>query len=163
MNKSPRSLTPEESKMYMEAQQKWFPTIIQTFNTPLKDMMAHPLKYAFLRALVLIPVVLLFVGIYFYFSSFRKRNINKLVIGVITLVMMVFLMISGYLKQYRLNQDLLMVATLLPPNPTKYDYESSPVVQGKLMRNSISRSGSSGGAFGGGLLGGVVGSRLGRK
>jgi len=163
MNTEPRQLTESELKDYSEAQQKWFPVIIQTYNTPLGGMMASPMKYAFLRSALILPVILLAMGVYLYLDSKGKMKINKLVVGAIALVVFIVLIVSGYLKQYRLNQDLLLVATLSPPNPTKYTYESSPVIQGKLMRNSISRSGSSGSALGGGLVGGVIGSRLGRK
>ena len=163
MNTEPRQLTESEIKDYSEAQQKWFPVIIQTYNTPLGGMMASPMKYAFLRTALILPVILLAIGVYLYLDSKGKMKINKLVVGAIALVVFIVLMVSGYLKQYRLNQDLLLVATLSPPNPTKYTYESSPVIQGKLMRNSIGRAGSSSGALGGGLVGGVIGSRLGRK
>ena len=163
MNTEPRQLTESELKDYSEAQQKWFPVIIQTYNTPLGGMMASPMKYAFLRSALILPLILLAIGVYLYLDSKGKMKINKLVVGAIALVVFIVLIVSGYLKQYRLNQDLLLVATLSPPNPTKYTYESSPVIQGKLMRNSISRSGSSGSALGGGLVGGVIGSRLGRK
>ena len=163
MNTEPRQLTKSELKDYSEAQQKWFPVIIQTYSTPLGGMMASPMKYAFLKSALILPIILLAIGVYLYLDSKGKMKINKLVVGVIALAVFIVLMVSGYLKQYRLNQDLLLVATLSPPNPTKYTYETSPVIQGKLMRNSISRSGSSGSALGGGLLGGVIGGRLGRK
>ena len=163
MNTEPRQLTKSELKDYSEAQQKWFPVIIQTYSTPLGGMMASPMKYAFLKSALILPIILLAIGVYLYLDSKGKMKINKLVVGVIALAVFIVLMVSGYLKQYRLNQDLLLVATLSPPNPTKYTYETSPVIQGKLMRNSISSSGSSGSALGGGLLGGVIGGRLGRK
>lgn len=163
MLNEPRTLSKEEVELYSKAQQKWYPVIIQTYSTPIDGMMAHPMKYAFLKAILYLPILLLILGVYLYFDFGGKMKMNKMVISVIALVLFVILMVSGYLKQYRLNQDLLLVATLLPENPTKYDYETSPVIQGKLMRNSIGKAGSSSGALTGGLLGGVIGSKLGKK
>ena len=48
--------------------------------------------------------------------------------------------------------------TLTKPGATKYDYESSNVIQSKLFRNSMGRGGSS---IGSGMAGGVIGYGLG--
>ena len=69
MNTEPRLLTKSEIKDYSEAQQKWFPVVIQTYNTPLGGMMASPMKYAFLKAVLILPVILLAIGVYLYFDS----------------------------------------------------------------------------------------------
>ena len=50
--------------------------------------------------------------------------------------------------------------TMTKPGATKYDYESSPVIQGKLLRNSYKNSGSS---FGGSVLGAGLGAFAGSR
>mgnify|MGYP001275893472 CR=1 FL=1 len=64
--------------------------------------------------------------------------------------------------QYKLNDNLFLFLTLTRPGATKYDYESSSVIQSKLMRDAY-RSGSSSGSNSliGGVVGGAIGSRMG--
>ena len=53
-----------------------------------------------------------------------------------------FLLVSlfgTYMRQYKLNENVYLLMTLTRPGATKYDYESSPVIQGQLMRNAYSR------------------------
>ena len=53
--------------------------------------------------------------------------------------------------------------TLTKPNATKYDYESSPVIQSKLMRNSLGRGDSGGSSMLGAGVGAMIGSRRGKR
>lgn len=154
-----RELSAEEIQMYSVAQEKWIPALIPTFSTPLHELMASPLKWSFLKAF---PMTLIF-GLVIFFAMGMKLPKSKLLLTVIISGLFLFMFGTGYLSQYRKNQDYLMVASLLPPNPTKYDYESSSVVQAKLMRNSISRVGSGSGSLAGGVIGGVIGGRASRR
>jgi hypothetical protein len=82
-------------------------------------------------------------------------------------IVILFYMGSVGLGQYRLNDDLLLFLSLTKPNATKYDYETSSVIQSKLLRTSI--GGGGGGSGGGssslmgGILGGVIGSGMGSR
>ena len=56
---SPRELSVDEQKQLDAALSKWFPEVIQTYNTSLYDMMASPLKMAIIySALVLVLIVI---------------------------------------------------------------------------------------------------------
>jgi len=160
---SPRELTPKEVAMYEKAQQKWLPTIIQSFQTPIHEMMVSPVKYSILRSLLLTVLILLGANVYLYFEGI-KRTRTFITYNIIAFVVMVVILTSlKYFSVVKNNQNLMLVASLLPTDqiPTKYDYESSSVVQSKLMRASMSRMGS--GGLTGGLVGGVVGGSMGRR
>ena len=53
-----------------------------------------------------------------------------------------------------------MFLTITKENATKFDYESSNVIQSKLLRNSYRSGGSS---LGSGILGGALGFGLGSR
>lgn len=149
----PRTLTNEENKKIYNAQQKWYPKLFQTYNTTLYEMMANPLKKTFINFIFFTIILLIII------LTVRKFNlgnaINYLIGGGI-----IFLLISSiltYKNQYKKNENLKLILTLTNPGATKYDYESSNVIQGKLMRNSVSSRSSSGL---GGFLGGLIGSSL---
>ena len=153
---SPRELTPKEVAMYEKAQQKWLPTIIQSFQTPIHEMMASPVKRVFLQFMIVLPIVVAFILLFVT----NRPPPYLIAFIIISPIMSASLM---YFSVVRKNQNLMMVASLLPKDqiPTKYDYESSPVVQAKLMRKSMGRMGS--GGLAGGLVGGVVGGSMGRR
>jgi hypothetical protein len=153
-----RELTAEEIANYTQAQQKWYPAFISTFNTPLHELMASPLKYGLLRTVIFMAIGI----IVYYFFNGGKLNMPKMTNFMKLAGLFTFLLFVGttYISQYKTNQNILMVASLLPPNPTKYDYESSSVVQAQLMRNSIGAAGIRAGDSSG-LLGGVIGGLIG--
>ena len=63
-------------------------------------------------------------------------------------------------RQYRKNDNLYLFLTITNPNATKYDYESSSVIQSKLMRNALGSRGGMGSSMSGGILGGALGSMM---
>lgn len=158
---NPRELSNNELKKLGSAQSKWFPKLVQTYNTTLYDMMASPYK----KGLVIGCVLLVLLAVYSVIDKqmkfgfiYKAKTVNKLAV-IICLAVILFYAGSAALGQYRLNQDLQMFLTITNEGATKFDYESSNVIQSKLLRNAYSRGGSSAGS---GLLGGALGFGLGR-
>jgi len=151
----PRKLSNDELVQLNMAQQKWYPAIFQTYNTSIFDMMASPYKKGLLQGVVILVIVLIILGFNRVFNFIPFPN---LVIGIFTVVIVLFVSISSGISQYKTNDNLQLFLTLTKPNATKYDYESSPIIRDKLMRNAY-RGGSDSGSSG--LLGGLVGFGLG--
>ena len=86
-----------------------------------------------------------------------KGKIHKLNLLVGLGVIVFYAGVTGY-TQFKLNDNLGLFLTLTREGATKYDYESSNVIQSKLLRSSIGRS--SGGT---GVLGGAIGYGLGGR
>ena len=163
---NPRELNKNEFVQLESAKSKWYPKFIQTYNTTLYEMMASPLKKAIIHGLI----ILILVGIYAFVDYkfklnyiFNKGKVHKIAIIVIV-VILIFSMGSIAMAQYKLNDNLFLFLTLTRPGATKYDYESSSVIQSKLMRDAY-RGGSSSGSSSlmGGVIGGAIGSRMGGK
>ena len=162
---SPRQLSNNELLELKKAKSKWYPKIIQTYNTTLYEMMANPLKKGIIHVLLLLLIVVIY-GVFDYKFNlnnlFNKGKVNKIAV-IIIIVVLLFIIGSVAMGQYKLNDNLYLFLTLTKSGATKYDYESSSVIQSKLMRNAY-RSGSSGGSsLMGGVLGGAIGSRMGRS
>ena len=160
---NPRELSTNELIQLKYAQDKWYPKLIQTYNTSLFEMMANPFKKAILVGIIFIILFGIYAVIDYNFKLnilFNKKKINKIyIIGFF--VLLIFSMGSVAMTQYKLNDNLLLFVSLTKPNANKYDYESSTVIQSKLLRDSISSGGNGGGgSFLGGILGGAVGSGL---
>lgn len=146
--KSPRKLTKIELSELERAQNKWFPTIIQTYRTPLFEMMASPYKKALIYFIVLslIGLILLFINPRVFY--------NKIGIAITLFVILFICFIIG-LEQYKSNDNLHLMLTLTKPNANKYDYESSSVIQNQLLRKAyMSRNSNNG------ILGGIIGAGL---
>ena len=165
---NPRKLTNNELMQLKQAQDKWFPALVQTYNTTLFEMMASPYKKAIFIGIILTILFCIFAAVDYNMNLnmlFNKKKINKLYM-VIFIIVILFFMGSVAMGQYRLNEDLLLFVTLTKPNATKYDYETSSVIQSKLLRNSIGGGGgggSSGSSLMGGILGGAIGSSIGGR
>lgn len=162
---NPRKLNKSEFVQLENAKSKWYPKIIQTYNTTLYEMMASPLKKAIIHGLILLAITAIYAMFDYKFKLnyiFNKGKLNKIAVIVIV-VILIFGMGSKAMGQYKLNDNLFLFLTLTRPGATKYDYESSSVIQSKLMRNAY-RGGSSGGSsLMGGVLGGAIGSRMGSR
>ena len=150
---SPRKLTEIERTQLYQALKKWCPTIIQTYKTTLFEMIANPYKKALLYLIVfsILGLLLILINSRFKLHLFY----NKIIIGIITIVI-VGICINVALQQYKLNEDLELFLTLTKPNATKYDYESSSVIQNKLMRNAYSYGHNNNSS----VLGGIIGAGL---
>jgi len=161
---NPRELSKNELLKFRNAKSKWFPKIIQTYNTTLYEMMANPLKKAIIHGLILLAITAIYAMFDYKFKwnyIFNKGKLNKIAIIAI-IVILIFSMGGVAMGQYKLNDNLFLFLTLTKSGATKYDYESSSVIQNKLMRNAY-RSGSSGSSLMGGVLGGAIGSRMGSR
>ena len=160
----PRQLTPRELEIYGRAKTKWMPTIFTSFQTQVDKMMASPIKYGSLNALFMIVLISAMLYIYTLLDedSFPIDVFNKYVLFALA-ILYVFIFGLTYFKTRRSNEDIIMVVSYLPEGriPSRYEIEASPVVQSKLLRDSMGQSSS--GGFGPGLLGGIVGSRIGRR
>ena len=161
---NPRKLNKNEFVELEKAKSKWYPKIIQTYNTTLYEMMANPFKKAIIHGLILLVLIVIYASIDYKFKLnylFEKSKLNKLAV-IIIVVVLIFIMGSIAMGQYKLNDNLFLFLTLTRPGATKYDYESSSVIQSKLMRDAY-RSGSSSGSNSliGGVVGGAIGSRMG--
>ena len=164
MSNSPkerRTLTVEELEKINIAQSKWLPKLIQSYDTTLYEMMCSPLKKALISLIIL--EVLLIIGLYIYHTIFNDKTVLKIYF-IIGTVFVLFIAGTNYLTQYKMNQNLKLVISFNKPNSvlTKYDYESSPVIQSKLMRDSM-RGRGIGSNTGSGVFGGLVGYGLGRS
>ncbi len=158
---NPRELSDDELKKLGKAQSKWFPQLVQNYNTTLYQMMASPYK----KGLVFFAVMLVLLAVYSVIDKkmhlgfiYSGKSVSKLAV-LICLAVILFYSGSVGLAQYRLNQDLQMFLTITNEGATKFDYESSDVIQSKLLRNAYSRGG---GSTSSGLLGGALGFGLGR-
>ena len=152
-----RQLSAEELQQVAIAQQKWYPAIYQTYNTSLFDMMASPYKKALITLIVYSIVV--YIAFFLYRRFFgRNKSTNYYIIG--SVILGIIIIYGAGVGQYKLNQNVQLVMTMAKPNATKYDYESSDVIQAQLMRKAYSRGGSSAGS---GIFGGLVGYGLGRR
>lgn len=153
-----RKLSAEELRQISAAQQRWKPVIFQTYQTKVIDMMASPIKWALVKSTVPLTAFLLYV---LFIVKILKKKSDKMVhlfyLAIFGVVILVSIGTSVY-RQYRLNENLELVMTFLPEGATKYDYESSPVIQNQMLRGSIG-GGRGGGALAGGLIGGLIGSR----
>lgn len=151
---SPRKLTAIEQTQLHQALKKWIPTIVQTYKTTLYEMIANPYKKALLYLTVfsILGLLLMLINSRFKLQLFY----NKIILGII-IIAILFICINVALEQYKLNEDLELFLTLTKPNATKYDYESSSVIQNKLMRNvySYGHNGNDSG-----ILGGIIGAGL---
>ena len=157
-----RDLSEEEIVKLNQALSKWYPELIQTYNTPIYDMMASPIKVALIHSIILaivIFVVLLLNQKFGFMMELKSKNLfkNPILYIVIVIVLIVIAGIS-YFSQHKKNENLTLMLTLTKPGATKYDYESSNVIQSKLLRNSMGHSGS---GIGSGMAGGLVGYGLG--
>ena len=158
----PRKLSNNELTELKEAQLKWYPAIVQTYNTAIIDMIANPIKKALvvLAALVLVLVLYFFVDKHMYLNFLSsKGKIHTLNLVVVLVVIVAYSGVVGY-SQFKLNKNLELILTLTRKGATKYDYESSNVIQSKLLRSSIGRGYSSTGS---GVLGGALGFGLGGR
>ena len=162
---NPRKLSNNELLKFRKAKSKWYPKFIQTYNTTLYEMMGSPIKKAIIRGLIYLVLICIYAFVDYKFKLnyiFNNGKVNKIAIIAI-IVILIFSMGSVAMGQYKLNDNLYLFLTLTKPGATKYDYESSSVIQNKLMRNAY-RSGSSGGnSLMGGVLGGAIGSRMGSR
>jgi len=157
-----RELSNNEKNQVLIALDKWTPTIIQNYNTPLLEMLANPLKYAILVfVLWLIITIIIYVFVLNLKSVKKFIDIDRIIILICMIVIGLILSVKTYFSQNRINGDIQYIMTITKPNATKYDYESSPVIRDKLMRNTYrsSRSGSGSSSFLGGLMGSSMGSR----
>jgi hypothetical protein len=161
--REPRVLTENELQQINLAQSKWHPELFQTYQTTLFGMMASPFKKSLIYLVILI--ILLFIGLFIYkqFIGSNTKSDNNLIkiYGFIGLIFILFSVFGVGIKQYKLNQNVMLVMTLAKPNATKYDYESSDVIQSQLMRNAYRRG--SGSSTGSGILGGLVGYGIGKR
>ena len=158
----PRKLSNNELVELEKAKSKWYPAIVQTYNTSLLDMMASPVKKSLvvLTGLVLLLVIFFFVDKHMYLNLLSsKGKVHKLNLLVALGVIIFYAGVTGY-TQYKLNDNLGLFLTLTRQGATKYDYESSNVIQSKLLRSSIGRGYSSTGS---GVLGGALGYGLGSR
>jgi len=150
---SPRKLTVIEQMQLVEAKEKWHPKIIQTYKTTLFEMIANPYKKALFYLIVFSILVLLLISV---ISRYKLRLFyNKIIIPIIIIVTL-SICSNVALQQYKLNEDLELFLTLTKPNATKYDYESSSVIQNKLMRNAYNYGNNSNES----ILGGIIGAAL---
>jgi hypothetical protein len=163
---NPRELNKNEFDKLEQAKSKWYPKIIQTYNTTLYEMMASPIKKAIIRGLIYLVIIGIYAVVDYKFKLnylFDRGKVNKIaVIGIV--VILIISIGSTAMAQYKLNDNLFLFLTLTRPGATKYDYESSSVIQNKLMRNAY-RGGSTSGSSSlmGGVIGGAIGSRMGGK
>ena len=150
---SPRKLTEIEQTQFNQALKKWYPRLIQTYKTTLFEMIANPYKKALLYLVVFSILGLAIILI----NSSYKLNLfyNKIVCGIIIIVIL-FICSNAALEQYKLNEDLELFLTLTKSNATKYDYESSSVIQNKLMRRSYNYGNNNNSS----ILGGIIGAGL---
>ena len=158
----PRKLSNNELVELEKAKLKWYPAIVQTYNTPIIDMIANPIKKALvvLAALVLVLVLYFFVDKHMYLNFLSsKGKIHTFNLVVVLVVIVAYSGVVGY-SQFKLNKNLELILTLTREGATKYDYESSNVIQSKLLRSSIGRGYSSTGS---GVLGGALGFGLGGR
>lgn len=155
----PRKIAGNELVQLNRAQQKWYPALFQTYNSSILDMMASPYKKGLIHGLLVLIVLLIILGINTQFTFLPYPN-KILLVGIVVIVL--FVSISTGIGQYKTNDNLYLFVTLTKPNATKYDYESSPIVRDKLMRNAYrnGRNSRSSGALGG-LLGFGLGSSMG--
>ena len=151
---SPRKLTAIEKTQLHQALKKWHPTIIKTYKTTLFEMIANPYKKALLYFTLFFVLGLLLILIN---SRFKLQLFYNKIILVIILIVILFICINVGLEQYKLNEDLELFLTLTKPYATKYDYESSSVIQNKLMRKAYSYGNNGNGS---GILGGIIGAGL---
>ena len=161
-----RELSQNELVGLSRALDKWYPAFTQTYNTPLLDMMANPYKKGIIHAVVttLFIFLLLFLNYKFDFIEElqfvnKNKNIKKILIVVLVVVFFIIFGSTAY-SQYKYNENLKLMMTLTNPGATKYDYESSNVIQSKLMRNAYSRGGS---GVGSGIAGGLIGYGIGGR
>lgn len=163
---NPRELNKKEFVKLEQAKSKWYPKIIQTYNTTLYEMMASPIKKAIIKGLILLALIVIYAVIDYKFKLnylFDRGKVNKIAVIVIVVILIISIG-STAMAQYKLNDNLFLFLTLTRPGATKYDYESSSVIQNKLMRDAY-RGGSSSGSSSlmGGVLGGAIGSRMGSR
>ncbi len=161
----PRKLSNNELVQLEKAKSKWYPAIVQTYNTSLLDMMASPVKKGIvvLSVLVIVLVIYFFVDKHMYLNLLSsKGKIHKLNL-LVGLGVIVFYAGATAFSQYKLNDNLELFLTLTREGATKYDYESSNVIQSKLLRSSISRGSRGSSALGGAVGYGFGSSRRGRR
>lgn len=158
-----RQLSQEEQVKLQQALSKWYPELIETYNTPIYDMMASPIKVALIHVVLVTLLIVVFLALNQKFGFLPELKSKKLIkMPILYLVVIVVLIIIGgmsYHSQFKKNENLTLMLMLTKPGATKYDYESSNVIQSKLLRNSMRSGGSSlGSGFGGGVVGYGIGS-----
>ena len=119
----PREILVEEQIEINNALSKWYPAIIQTYNTSILDMMASPIKKGIVHGVVVFIVISIFL---LFDASFKVLNLKfskHPVIFVIFLVIILFITgITAY-GQYINNENLKLILSLTKRGATKYDYE----------------------------------------
>ena len=156
-----RELSADELKQIEIAKQKIYPTLTSSYNTKLLDLMASPFKKS-IMALVLFLIVYLvvYIGLRFYkMNSIKVMIFVNIFFGLIS----IYIVFSNYFSQNRINEDYTLIIRMTNINATLYDYESSPVIKEKLMRNTLSRGRRSDGYYSTTILGGVGGYQLGKN
>ena len=166
---SPRELSEEELQKIEEAQSKWYPKLLQSYDTTLYEMMADPVLKAIVHLCIFaifLAIVLIVTKIYLgpktkFFKNLKSYNGLLILLGI--LVFVVIMSFSTVRKQTKLNNNLVLVMTLTSPGATKYDYELNPVIRDQLMRGAVGRRQGNGSAFLGGLLGASLSSNSGSR
>lgn len=157
-----RELSQEEQAKLQQALSKWYPAIIQSYNTPIYDMMASPVKVALIHSAIVLVIILVILALNQKFGFMKEIKSKKLfknpILYVVLVIILLFVGGLSYFSQFKKNENLTLMLTLTKPGATKYDYESSNVIQSKLLRNSMGRSST---RFGSGVAGGVIGYGLG--
>ena len=160
-----RELGKGELIQLKNALDKWYPALIQTYNTSILDMMSNPYKKGLIHAIIIIFIVIIGITVNSTLHLFKpldfsyKNRLKSPFIYIVLLVICVGVFGSTAYAQYKTNENLTLIMTLTKPGATKYDYESSNVIRSKLMRNAYGKGSDSG--VGSGLAGGLLGYGMG--
>ena len=167
--------TDEELVAFSEAQKKWYPVIIETYNTKLLDLMANPFKKSVITIFIFFIIFTVCGGIYLFiqgiYPGMKMKASDKRLVSIFVIVGIVSLIvIYGFsvVSQYKTNEEMEMIIVQSSLDATKYDYENDPVIKSKLYRQSMSgrsssSSSSSSSSALGALIGAGIGSRLSRS
>lgn len=156
----PREISVEEQIEINNALSKWYPTIIQTYNTSILDMMSSSVKKGIVHGVVVFIIISIFLLFEVYFKVFNMKFQKHPMILVIFLVIILVIVGITVYGQYIKNENLKLVLSLTKRGATKYDYESSDVISSKLSREAIINSGGRS-DIGGSIIGGLTGYKLG--
>jgi quinol-cytochrome oxidoreductase complex cytochrome b subunit len=109
---NPREISLEEKIEIKDAISKWYPSIVQTYNTSILDLMASPIKKGIVHGIIVFIIISIFLLFDYNFKVLNLKFSKHPVIFVIFLVIILFIIGITVYGQHIKNENLKLVLSL---------------------------------------------------
>lgn len=126
------SFSTDELMMIEQAENKWWPVLFQSYSTSILDMMASPIKKAFLTALIAFFIIYT----YLHFTDMLKNKQMMNNVKMYLPFVLIFIFGATYYQQWRENENLKEIALRSEQRlqSKQFDFLNNMVVQGEMFR-----------------------------